>query len=191
MKNLISHDIGTYIFNASAQTVTINGISPFALEQILTITNTTDGVMIYCFADPSLYGTLTGNVITLHYNTTSMANTDNLQIYMDLPSTQAIDNAIAFDSYTHVLLERICDLLEPMATQDTANRQRISLDAIPAGITLPTVTTVGTVNTLTTVTNAVPIGNVATLGGVDPRYVIIDTARNAYANGLRSKLTFS
>ena len=193
-KALIGHDIGQYTFNAVAKTITFVGLPTFGLEQILLITNTTSNIIIYNFADPTPNGgTLAGNILTLDYNTASMSNTDPLQIYIDLPSTAIVDQAAMNDSYTHLLLERIADLLEPIATQDANNRQRVSVDAITA--TLANVTTVGTVSaltggTITTITNPVPVGNVATIGSVDPRYLFIDTARNAYAQGIRSNLAF-
>lgn len=187
MKQLIGHDIGGYTFDPTSGTIIFSGLPTFNEEQILTIVNVISNTMLYCFADPSAAGTLTGSTLQLNYNTTGMNASDPLQIYIDLPSTQIIDQAVMNDNYTHLLLERIADLLEPMATQDQQNRQRVSIDAFGA-TTLPTVTTVGTV---TTVTNAVPVGNVATISGVDARYLFIDTSRNAYANCLRSKLTFS
>jgi len=75
-----------------------------------------------------------------------------------------------------VLLRRIVKLLESSAVVDSANRQKVVVES------LPTLTTVTTVATLT---------NMATIGSVDPRYLFIDTARNAYANCIRSKLSFS
>ena len=190
MKQLIGHDIGSYVFNPAARTITLVQVPSVSLDQILTIVNVTSGIMIFCFADPTLGGSESNNIITVNYNTSTMAATDSLQIYIDLPqdgSQQAIQN----DNYTHVLLERIADLLEPLATQDAANRQRIAVDSIAAGLTLGTVSTVTTCSTVTTVTNPVPLGNLATMGGVDPRYLFIDTARTAYSEGLRRNLTFS
>jgi hypothetical protein len=184
MKQLIGQDIGSYAFNPAAKTITINHTAPLALEQILTVVNTTDGLMIYCFADSSLTGSVANNVLTLTYDTTAMSASDSLQIYVDISVDTFDGQAAANDQYTHILLERIAQLLTPMATQDVAGRQRIAVEALP---TLSTVTTVGT---LTTVTNAVPVGNVATLGGVDPRFLMIDTCRIAYANCIRSKLNF-
>lgn len=182
MKQLVGHDVGGYVFNPIAKTITFIGVPAISLDQILTITNTTDGLMIYCFADPGLVGTLANNILTLAYDTSSMSASDSLQIYLDIPSTVVVDQAAMNDNYTHLLLERIADLLEPIATQDVANRQRIAIDAISGGLTLAT---------LSTISNAVPVGNVATLGLVDPRYLFIDTARNAYAQGIRSNLAFS
>jgi len=194
MKQLIGHDIGNFVFSPSTRQVVLVGIPAITLAQVLTIVNVTDGIMIYCFADPSLGGSEVNNIITLNYDTTGMLASDDLQIYVDLPSTAAADAAQAIDDRTHILLQRIADLLEPMATQDVANRQRVSVDAFPA--TVPTVTTVGTVSTITggtitTITNAVPVGNVATLGLVDPRFMFIELARHSYNTGPRSGLAFS
>jgi len=196
MKQLIGHDCGQYVFNAAAKTITFNGLPPFALEQILLITELSGNNIIYNFADSTPNGgTLVGNVLTLDYNTTTLTNNDPLQIYIDIPTTTPNDTAAMIDSYTHVLLQKICDLLEPMATQDAANRQRISLDTIPAGVTLPIVTTVGTVSaitggTITTITNPVPVGNIATLGSGNPEWQMMDWARHSYNVGIRSQLTF-
>jgi hypothetical protein len=183
MKQLIGKDIGSYIFNPAAKTITLIGISPITLEQILTITNTTDGIMIYCFANASLGGTVSNNILTLTYDTTSMSANDALQIYVDLPISVAQKTAEMTDNYTHLLLERMCTLLAPLATQDGAQRQRISVDSFSA--------TISTVSTLNTITNAVPLGNLATMGGVDPRFLFIENARNSYSNGIRRNLNFS
>lgn len=74
-----------------------------------------------------------------------------------------------------ILLRRIAKVLESTAAADVAQRQRITLDAITSGLTLATVTSVG---------------NIGTVSSLDQRQ-FIDVARNAYANGIRSKLTFS
>lgn len=74
------------------------------------------------------------------------------------------------------LLKRIVKLLESNAVVDVANRQRITVEVLP---TLATVTTVSSIT------------NLAAWGGVDPRYSIMDTARNTYANGIRKNLTFT
>ena len=180
-KQLIGHDIGQYVFSPSTKQIVLVGVPDITLEQLLTIVNTTDGIMIYCFADSTLGGSENDNIITVNYDTTSMSATDNLQIYVDIPDNYS-GIAAQVDSYQHMLLERICDLLEPIATQDSANRQRITIDSITGSLTLGTVSTI---------TNAVPIGNVATLGNIDPRFIEIDIARNSYANCIRNNLVFT
>lgn len=105
-----------------------------------------------------------------------------------------------------ILMRRILKILESQSAVDSANRQRLTLDSITAGVTLPTVTTVGTVSTVTAVTtvstvttvaavtaitNALPSGtnNIGYIGMLgDTR---IDMTRNTYANALRNRLTFS
>jgi predicted phosphoribosyltransferase len=83
-----------------------------------------------------------------------------------------------------ILLRRIAKLLESSATSDTANRQRVVIDA-------GTLTTVTTVAAVTAITNALPAGT-NSIGFVgmtgDTR---IDHSRTTYENGIRSKLTFS
>lgn len=96
-----------------------------------------------------------------------------------------------------IFLRRCVKLLEASGTCDPQNRQRITIDAITAGLTLATVTTVTTVSTVTVVsavtaiTNALPAGT-NTLGYIgmnnDTR---TDLTRNTYANGIRRNLTFS
>ena len=75
------------------------------------------------------------------------------------------------------LLKKLIVLLQPLYTQDSAQRLRITVDSITGALTLGTVTTVG---------NA----NVGSLASVDARYYITDTARKTYANGIRANLTF-
>jgi hypothetical protein len=97
-----------------------------------------------------------------------------------------------------VMLSRIVKLLESNAVVDSAQRQRVNMDTTSytpftltgggttAGVlrvTLPTDST-GILAGVTTVTN------LTTVGGMD-REQYINIARNAYANGIRSKLIFS
>ena len=72
-----------------------------------------------------------------------------------------------------LLLRRIVKQLEASATQDSNNRQIVN-------VATGTISTVSTVSTVT---------NMSTLSNVDARFLLIDTARNAYANSIRSKLT--
>lgn len=88
MKQLIGHDTGSYSFNASAGTVTFTGVN-LTLDQILTIVDATVTTMIYCFAVPTLSGTLVGNVLTLEYNCSALQSNDVLQIYVDIPQGQS------------------------------------------------------------------------------------------------------
>ena len=83
MKQLIGKDVGAYTFDAVAKTVTITGLDRLVLEDVLLITNVTDNLIIYQFNEATKGGSIAANVITLTYDTTSMSNTDRLQIWVD------------------------------------------------------------------------------------------------------------
>lgn len=87
-----------------------------------------------------------------------------------------------------VMLSRIVKLLESNAVVDAAQRQRVTVDSITGALTLATVTTVGTVSTITAGT-LTAVNNVVANAGMD-REQYINVARNAYANSIRSQLTF-
>ncbi len=96
-----------------------------------------------------------------------------------------------------MLLRRLVKQSDSLAVVDSAQRQKVTVDSFTAGLALPTVTAVGTVTTVTTVTtcstvtSVTAVASVTALGGVDGRYLFIDTARNASANGIRNSLVFS
>ena len=75
--------INNYTFNKTNKTVTFTDYTTIRLDGLLLITNVTRNIIIYNFANPLLGGTVTNNVVTLVYDTTSMVNTDALQIYYD------------------------------------------------------------------------------------------------------------
>jgi hypothetical protein len=72
MKTLVTN----YSFDKTAKTVTLTDYTTINQAGLLLITNTTDGQIIYNFADPTAGATVAGNVITLEYDTTSMDNGD-------------------------------------------------------------------------------------------------------------------
>jgi hypothetical protein len=171
MKKLISN----YTFNPSAKTITFSDYAAIDLESLLLITNVTDNVIIYNFADPSRGGGVNGNTVTLTYDTTSMGSTDALQIYYeDTSETQMTEELFQ-------LFNRFLRLMQSNATVDAQDRQIVRVGTIDGG----TVNTVGTVTTVNTVSNMTSLNGLA---GVDPRFLLMDTSRNTYANALRSKL---
>lgn len=82
MKQLVKN----YSFDKTAKTVTFTDFSTVLQERVLLITDVTAGIIIYQFNDASLGGTASGNVLTLTYNTSALANTDKLQIFYDSTS---------------------------------------------------------------------------------------------------------
>lgn len=161
--------INNYTFTPANRTIVFNDYSSIKLDDILLITDVSTGTIIYNFASANLTGSVSGNTLTLNYNTTGLSPS-NLSIYYDEPESKpSTDESI-------VLLRRMVKLLEPIATQDANQRQRINIDTLAGGLTLSTVTTIGQVN------NANAIGN------VDGRFHFMELARVSYSTGIRSKI---
>jgi hypothetical protein len=100
------------------------------------------------------------------------------------------------------LLRRMVKLLDSIATVDSQNRQRISLDSAntTASVTVAQATAANLNATVTQATaanlnaNVGTVGsitNIAGLGGIDPRFQFMESARIAYATGVRPNLIFS
>jgi hypothetical protein len=85
------------------------------------------------------------------------------------------------------MLSRIVKLLESNAVVDQQQRQRVTLDAIAASLTLSTISTVAAVTTVSTVnTVAAQTG----MAGMD-REMYINIAKQTYAASIRPRLTFA
>lgn len=90
----------SYTFTPSTRTIVVTGKN-IRKEQLLLITNTTTGTVIYNFSDPSLNSTsytnavdaITGQETTtlvLGYNTTAMSSTDKLSILVEETYTEIV-----------------------------------------------------------------------------------------------------
>ena len=215
MKKLLGTDaVGSYTFTPASNTITLSGLAQaVSLQNFLLITNTTANTIIYNFADPTTGAvSFNNNILTLDYNTSAMASTDLLQIYVDLPS---------YEETLHDLLRRMNKLLESNAVVDTRLRQRITIDAIgnsTAGQSPTEVTT--TIPVSGTVTAAVSGATTLSIGASDLQYVqssqvspyatksnttllhvvcgivderwrIIEEARTAYGTAIRPNLIFT
>lgn len=78
-----------YTFDASAQSITIDGI--YGLDRFLMITNVTDNIIMYIFSNSdfnfSSYSIDTAaetTTVVLDYDTTSMSDSDELQIFVEM-----------------------------------------------------------------------------------------------------------
>ena len=211
MKKLLGTDaVGSYTFTPASNTITLSGLAQaVSLQNFLLITNTTANTIIYNFADPTTGAvSFNNNILTLDYNTSAMASTDLLQIYVDLPS---------YEESLHDLLRRMNKLLESNATVDIYQRQRVVLDAIGNNRSTATeiTTTVPVSGTVTAaasgtyrVSNAVAsqlVSNSATNpytlasastglimeGPVHQLWRVANDAQACYASAIRSKLSFT
>lgn len=171
MKNLITN----YTFNAAAKQITLLDYTSINLESVLLVTNVTDNIIIYNFADPNKGGTVSGNTITLTYNTNSMSNTDDLQIFIDDGVVAAKDQSIldlsASIDDNSAVLRKIASMMQSLAVIDSASRQRIFID----NTTLPALPANQTVN-------------VAQIAGLTPFEQIINETRTSFGTSTRPNL---
>jgi hypothetical protein len=115
----------TYTFSPSTKQVTFITTQTITLERLLLITNVTTNQIIYNFADPSAGGTITNNVLTLNYNTTSMSASNKLQIYIDNGYSPSTDETLQLVNEQTELLRRMTKLLEPSARASNAGLQMV------------------------------------------------------------------
>jgi hypothetical protein len=118
-----------YTFNAASKQITFNTDEALTLERLLIITNVTDNIIIYNFADPNAGGTFANNVLTLNYNTTAMGNSDKLQIFIENQATPSSEETLQYLSDQTALLGRMVKLLEPSSRQNSAGLQQVDVAA--------------------------------------------------------------
>lgn len=149
--------VDNYSFNKDSKTVTFSDYASINLAHVLIVVNVTTNQIIYNFANPALGGSVVGNVLTLDFDTTAMANSDVLMIQYD-------DAAVAPAS--EQLLEAVFDTIEQLSflngLKESNNTLRTSL---PAG----TAITSGTLTTLTTLTT---LANMAAIGGFSSNQIV-------------------
>lgn len=155
MKQLIGVDQGSYVFDKDSRTITFSGID-ISQEQILLITNTTDQIIIYSFADQSIGGVLVGSVLTLDYDTTSMSNTDKLQIYIDIPDVVQMvsdSNVYATSADIAFMIRYLISVMsDPVYLNKINNSLRTTL------LSGSTTAVTGTLTGVTTLSNQTNIG---------------------------------
>jgi len=163
--------IKNYTFSASTKKITFTDYSSISLEGVMLITNAMSNVIIYNFADPLLGGLVSGNVLTLDYNTGAMSNTDKLQIFYDDPDSNLDDAAAA-------ILEAARQITFLANAKGLSGEIRTS---ILSGIitTVNTVTTVSTVTTVGTVTTVSTVANQSNIGGLSAQQIVPATQNQA------------
>jgi hypothetical protein len=120
--------VDSYVFDASAKTVTFSGYVSIDLEAVLFITNTTDNIAIYSFIDPAKGGTAATNVLTLAHDTTAMSDTDKLQIWYDDAAAELAISAAALPLPTGA---------STSALQSTGNTSLSSINTkLPSNLTV-------------------------------------------------------
>mgnify|MGYP000662092966 CR=1 FL=1 len=101
MKTII---VTNYTFNKAAQTVTLTDFTTIDLSRILSITDVTNGIQIYSYRINQYGGSISGNVLTLRYNTNNnqFNNSDKLHIEIlgDNYSQQIVASAARTSTFT-------------------------------------------------------------------------------------------
>lgn len=173
MKALLGTDFaGSYTFDAANKKVIFRNLETgINLDNILLITNVTANTVIYNFASSTNGATsFNGTELVLDYNTTSMSNSDVLQIYLDVKSEG------------NMLLRRIvAALLAPLGYDKTLQRFRNT--ALLESGTLTTCSTVTTVTTCSTVSNLV------NMNGLAADRLILNQNYSAWAATHRARIT--
>lgn len=177
--------VENYTFNAGQKKVTLTDYTSVSLESLLLITNVTTNTIIYNFADPAKGGVVSGNILTLDYDSSGMSNTDKLQIFIDNKSIPSTENTLQtlkeVVDYLKILIKQTITL----ATQDTSQRQRIVIDSGSMNTNTVILDPFST-NTFNRSQNA--FGSQFALPDV---WNTMELSRINYQNNIRSKLTFS
>ena len=126
--------VTNYTFDKTAKTVTFTDYTTIRLDSLLLITNVTDNIIVYNFASPTLGGTVSGNVLTLTYDTSSMDNADKLQIFYDDPDVTPA--TVVNQETLEVLVGTLQELVARLAVlASMANSGQPALRTIPVGTT--------------------------------------------------------
>jgi len=178
MKKLVEN----YSFNAAARQITLTDYTSVDLEALLLITNVTDNIIIYNFAESGKGATITNNVITLDFNTTAMSNSDKLQIFIDDGESPATNSAL---ETIDLLLSQLLKRSESLAVVDTSQRQRVVVDSgnIGGTIIMADFASVPVFNTNTNLTYQ-------RYASVPEVWRTHDIARQAYQQCIRANLSF-
>lgn len=175
MKTLIQD----YTFNALAKTITINELPSISIEQMLIVTNVTDGIIIYNFADSSLSATVLGNVLTLNYDTTTMSNLDSLQIFVEIANTNYVELNELLREGVAEIVHQLQSIRNDGGMADVNGRVRVAIENGSVG--LSSNQTLGTLTTL---------ANMAGIGGYSPSQYVMSQTNQAWGN-LRRNITVS
>jgi hypothetical protein len=177
--------VENYTFNSSTRQVTLTDYTSVNLESFLLITNVTDNVIIYNFADPAKGGTVSTNVLTLDYDTTAMSNGDTLQIFIDDGEKSASETTLEALKDVSDYLKILVNQTKTLATQDTAQRQRITVDSSVSINTLTEIRDQFNVNTFRRGANAFESSF-----ALPDVWNTMELSRINYQNNIRSKLIF-
>lgn len=188
MKNLITPN---YVLTPGASGVGTlkTNIVNFDIKLLLAVVNITRETIIYSSALSGRgYTAISGDTITLEFNTTGFSSSDILQIFYDstvdypsVVSAPRINDLIA-------LMERLVKTSETLQVVDSAQRQRVTIDATALTSTNALPVSQATAANLNATIVYTTTANLPLVAGMD-REQYINIAKQTYAQSIRSRLT--
>jgi hypothetical protein len=156
------------------------------------ITNSTDNIIIFNFASPGAGGIVSGNILTLQYDTSSMDNNDKLQIFYEDPAIPATEELLELlraqiesdTTYSRQLLQ----LLKPLSVV-TSGTGRLAVD-VTAPVSLGVTATLAANQDIRTVASVTAVNNQINMGGLNALDLQFNMAHTAWNTGIRNNITF-
>jgi hypothetical protein len=134
-----------YTFDKTAKTITFLDYSSIVLSSILLITNVKEGIDIFLFDDATKGGTISGNVLTLEYDTTAMSNSDPLLILI------YNDSEAASDDLQELVLSRLAGLNVLEMAQSAAGEIKVVIGSTSSSAILGSISSVSVIGNQTAV----------------------------------------
>lgn len=165
--------IQDYVFDASAKTITFPDSLSLRLEGFQLITHLASGVVVYQFNSAAKGGSLSGQVLTLDYDTTALNDADSLQIIYNQPQAEDVVQAMQNLTDTMVLFMSMLANMQPRL--DVAQRTMVNGSEVTQPVSGTVTANIGT-GTLAALTNLTQISGQAV------PYVGFDVPSHIYDN---------
>ena len=103
--------VQNYTFNKGTKQITLSDYQTIKLESVLAVIDVTNNKTIYQSNDPNRGGSVSGNILTLDYdtNTADFDNSDKLQIFYEKQDDQATETTLADIKTSVQLLDNAVD----------------------------------------------------------------------------------
>lgn len=137
--------INNYVFNPILGTIVFSDYKSIKLDDIILITDVATGTIIYNFAAPNLTGSVSGNILTLNYQTSALLNSTKLSIYYDDGKTPATDDVLM------AIFELTSRLQALTSMRGVQNDMRVTQTNTARSISSGTITTINTVSNISSV----------------------------------------
>jgi len=171
--------IDNYSFDKTAKTVTFTDYTTIRLDGILLITNATDSTSIFNFADPTKGGVVSGNILTLAYDTSAMNNADKLLIYYEDTTDEV------------ALASKQDDIIDEISNKDVmvAVKALLNVIANPSYVDKSTNQMRAVVTGTVTSSTTIAVSDITLKGTYQPRVEVIANNLSAWSTVVRNRIT--